>query len=64
MISRNMLIADLIRQHPEAIPVLKEVGLDCNECQIADYANLEHGAGVHSIDVEALLTELNRVISC
>jgi hybrid cluster-associated redox disulfide protein len=64
MISKDMLIADIIRQHPESISIFKKFGLACNECQIANYADLGHGAQVHSIDIEALLTELNRVISC
>ena len=63
MITRDMMIEDVIQKHPETIAVFKKFGLDCNECQIAAYEDVEHGAGVHSIDVEALLSELNRLVS-
>ncbi len=60
MITRDMKIGDICRCHPEAVPVLKRFGLECMECQIADLESLEHGAGVHKIDIEELLQELNR----
>ncbi len=63
MITRDMFIEEVIQKYPETIAVFKKFGLDCNECQIAAYEEVEHGAGVHSINVEALLAELNRVIS-
>jgi hybrid cluster-associated redox disulfide protein len=63
MITRDMIIEDVIQKHPETIAVFKKFGLDCNECQIAAYEEVEHGAGVHSIDVDSLLAELNRAIS-
>jgi len=63
MITREMIIEDVIRQHPETIAVFKKFGLDCNECQIAAYEEVQHGAGVHAVDVEALLAELNQVVA-
>lgn len=62
MIDRTMIIGDIIRRYPQTLPVFRRYGLDCYECQIADYEALEHGAGVHRVDVEALLEELNKVI--
>lgn len=63
MIARDMIIADVIRQHPETIAVFKKFGLDCSECQVAEYGNVGHGAQVHAIAVETLLSELNRAIA-
>lgn len=60
MITRDMIIADIIRQHPETLPVFKRYNLDCYECQIADLETLEHGAGVHKISIDQLLDALNR----
>jgi len=62
MIQRDMTIEDIMRRYPQTISVFKKFGLDCNECQIAAYEAVEHGAGVHKVDVEELLKELNRVI--
>jgi hybrid cluster-associated redox disulfide protein len=60
MISKEMTIGEIIRRYPKTLPVFEKHGLTCFECQIADYEALEHGAGVHKVDVEKLLDELNR----
>lgn len=61
MITRDMIIADVIRRHPETLAVFKRFGLECYECQIADLETLEHGAGVHKVRIEELLEALNGV---
>lgn len=63
MITREMTIEEIVRRYPETIPVFKRFGLDCMDCQIAAYEAVEHGAGVHRVDIEALLARLNAVIS-
>lgn len=62
MITREMTIGDIMQSYPQTIPVLKSFGLDCRECQIADYEDLNHGASVHEVDVDRLLLALNEVI--
>jgi len=63
MIDRNMTIEEIIQRHPQTVAVFKRFGLDCNECQIAAYEAIEHGAGVHKVNIDELLAELNRVIA-
>ena len=60
MITRDMIIADIINKHPETLPVFKQYNLDCYECQIADLETLEHGAGVHKVSIDELLEAINR----
>jgi hybrid cluster-associated redox disulfide protein len=55
-----MIIADIIREHPDTLPVFKQYHLECYECQIAELETLEHGAGVHKVSIEELLAALNR----
>jgi hybrid cluster-associated redox disulfide protein len=62
MITRDMTIADIIARYPQTISVFRDFGLSCQECQIADFEDVEHGAGVHNIDPDQLLAELNRAI--
>jgi len=62
MITRDMTIEDVIHRYPQTIPVFRRFGLECMECQIASFEAVEHGAGVHKVDVEQLLEELNKVI--
>jgi len=63
MIRKEMTIGEVISRHPETIAVFKRFGLDCNECQIASLEALEHGAGVHKVNLDELLKALNQVIS-
>lgn len=64
MITKEMIIGDIIRSFPATIAIFTRYGLDCYECQIADLETLEHGAGVHKISIDTLLEELNRSSSC
>jgi hybrid cluster-associated redox disulfide protein len=62
MISQDMLIGDIIAKYPETIHVFKQYNLDCYECQIADLETVGHGAGVHKVDVNHLLSALNAAL--
>ena len=62
MITREMTISEIIVNYPKTIKVFRSFGLDCMECQIADYEEVEHGAGVHNVDIDQLLKALNAVI--
>jgi hybrid cluster-associated redox disulfide protein len=61
MITKEMTIGEIISLYPATLPVFGRYGLDCSECQIAEFEELEHGAGVHKVDITLLLDELNRV---
>lgn len=54
-----MTITEILRRYPETLPVFTRYGLDCYNCQIADFEQLEHGATVHKVDIDKLLDELN-----
>ena len=62
MITRDMIIADIIIRNPETLAVFKNYHLDCYECQIADLETLEHGAGVHKVSIDELLSSLNSAV--
>jgi len=60
MISKDMIIGEIIRSFPSTIQVFSKYNLDCYECQIADLETVEHGANVHKISIDKLIEELNR----
>lgn len=62
MITKEMLIGDIIRQHPETAQVFIRHQLECCECQLADLETLEHGAGFHRVAIDDLLAELNAAV--
>ena len=59
MITKEMTISEILRRHPETLPVFERYGLDCYDCQIAEFEELEHGASVHKVDIDQLVHELN-----
>lgn len=63
MIHKEMKIEEVLRRYPRTIPVFERFGIDCTQCQLSEYENLEHGAKVHGIDLGALLKELNDTIA-
>lgn len=63
VITREMPIGDVVRQHPETIEVFSRHGLHCIGCAIASFESIEEGAMVHGIDIEALVTDLNAIIA-
>ncbi len=59
MIHKDMKIEDVLRKYPQTIPVFRRFGFDCAGCQLSEFENIEHGARVHKIDLDALLKGLN-----
>ncbi len=63
MITKEMTIGEIVRLYPQTLEVFNRFGLDCFECQMAELEKLEHGAGVHKVDVDLLIEELNRAVN-
>lgn len=59
MIRKEMKIDDVLRKYPQTVTVFRRFGIDCADCQLSEYEDLEHGAKVHRIDIEELLKGLN-----
>ena len=62
MIRKDMKIEDVLRKFPQTAPVFRRFGIDCTQCQLSEYEDLEHGARVHGIDLDALLRGLNESV--
>lgn len=59
MIRKEMKIEEVLRKYPQTVAVFQRFGIDCANCQLSEYEDLEHGAKVHKIDLETLLRCLN-----
>lgn len=60
VITKDMLIGDLIRMKPESIDVLLRYGMGCIACPASLSETLEEACMVHGMEVERLLEDLNR----
>jgi hybrid cluster-associated redox disulfide protein len=61
-ITKGMTLEQLIKKHPEAVPVLFQHGLHCIGCHIAATETIEQAAEAHGIDLKELLKNLNDAV--
>lgn len=59
MVTKDMIIMDIVKKHPETLPVFGQFGMGCLGCSGALFESLEQGASVHGIDVEEMVKALN-----
>ncbi|WP_242866837.1 DUF1858 domain-containing protein [Abyssisolibacter fermentans] len=58
-ITKDMLIGEILRERPDAAPILMRFGMGCVGCPSAQMESLEQAAIVHGLDLEPLLKALN-----
>ena len=59
VITKDMLIGDVVKKYPGSVGVMMEHGMQCIGCHVATWETLEQGAKSHGIDVTKLIKELN-----
>lgn len=59
-ISANMIIGDILRENPDAAPILMECGMHCLGCPSAQMESLADACMVHGIQVDSVLEKLNK----
>ncbi len=62
-ITKDDKIEDVVEQYPETMMVFMKHGLHCVGCHVSAFESIEEGAMVHGINVDALVEDLNRVVS-
>ncbi len=60
MITKDMLIGDLLKQKPEAAAILMTFNMGCIGCPSSQMESLEQAAAVHGLNVEDILDALNK----
>ena len=58
-ITKDTIIAEVIRINPNAGEILMSYGMHCLGCAIAHGETVGQAAEVHGADLEAMLEELN-----
>ncbi len=62
-ITKDMPIGQVVEKYPETVPVFLQHGLMCLGCAVARFENIEQGATAHGINVDALIKDLNAMVS-
>jgi hybrid cluster-associated redox disulfide protein len=60
-ITKEMTIGEVIERYPQAALVLMENGFHCVGCPASQAETIEQGAQVHQVDLDKLLSDLNKV---
>jgi len=58
--SKDTKIGELLEVAPEKAEILLQAGMHCLGCPAAQEETLEEACSVHGIDVEELITQLNK----
>lgn len=59
VINEDDTIGDVVRKHPETIPIMLEYGLHCVGCHVAAHETLGQGCRAHGMDEKAITAMLN-----
>ncbi|CDZ74340.1 Hypothetical protein ING2D1G_0145 [Peptoniphilus sp. ING2-D1G] len=59
-ITKDTVIGEILVKSPERIGTLMSFGLGCVMCPASQVETLEEASAVHGIDVETLVTALNK----
>lgn len=62
-ITKDMTIEEVVSGFPETMMVFMKHGLHCVGCHVSAFESIEEGATVHGINVDALVEDLNKVVS-
>ena len=62
-ITKDIKIEEVVKQYPETMMVFMKHGLHCVGCHVSAFESVEDGAMSHGINVDALVDDLNKVIS-
>ena len=64
LITKDMLMNDVLEKHPEVAPILMGYGLHCVGCHFSSFDTVEAGAKVHGFsdeDLELMLKDINTI---
>lgn len=62
VITKDAIIAHVVRDHPETIAVFLRYGLHCIGCAMAQFDTIASGARTHGVNPEYLVRDLNEHI--
>ncbi len=65
-VTKDMVIADVLKKYPDVAVVMLEHGLHCVGCHANVFDTIEAGSQVHGLDdetIDAMVVEMNKFIS-
>ncbi len=63
MVTKDMIIAEVLDNYPETAPLFLEIGMHCLGCPSARGESVEQACMVHGADVDTLIEKINALIA-
>ena len=61
-ITKDIIIGDILKIAPQAAPVLMGIGMHCLGCPSSQGETVEQACMAHGVDVNELLSQINKLI--
>ena len=61
-ITKDMIMADVLNEHQDTVPIFMNSGLHCLGCAMAHGETIEQACMVHGLDCDALVDALNNYL--
>ena len=62
MVTKDMIIAEVLDNYPQTAPLFLEIGMHCLGCPSARGESVEQACMVHGADVDTLIEKINAMI--
>ncbi len=63
MIEKDMIIGEILDEHPELAPHFFEMGMHCLGCPSARGESVEEACAVHGVDADEFVAKLNGALN-
>lgn len=63
MVTKDMIIAEVLDNYPETAPLFLEIGMHCLGCPSARGESVEAACAVHGADCDVLIEKINAMIA-
>ncbi|MGE5613801.1 MAG: DUF1858 domain-containing protein [Bacillota bacterium] len=62
-VTKDMIIADILRLDRGTVPILLKIGMHCLGCPSSSGESLEDACAIHGVDVDKIVDELNEYLA-
>ena len=62
-VTKETIIADIIRHAPFTMPLFQGIGMHCMGCALASGENVEQACAAHGVDADEFVERLHKFIA-
>ena len=62
-VTKDTIIADIMMNAPETMPLFQGIGMHCLGCALASGETVEQACNAHGVEVESFIKKLNEFIA-